>query len=183
MHAPLVIRPIFTASLAAGVCIGPARAATANAASAHAADFGEHDFHFSDGTLLPAIRIHYVTFGTPQRNARGEVTNAVLLLHGTTGSSQEFLSPVMWQELFARGEPLDASRYFIVMPDGLGHGGSTKPSDPYATAVELDCRRRPRGAETRAAGAARAQPRRGPHPPHRHGPEFSGHLEFAMFGH
>ncbi|MFC0399936.1 alpha/beta fold hydrolase [Paraburkholderia rhizosphaerae] len=99
----------------------------------HAADFIEHDFHFSDGTILPEVRIHYVTLGTPQRDARGDVTNAVLLMHGTTGTGKAYLTPLMRKELFAQGEPLDASRYFIVIPDGLGRGGSSKPSDGMRT--------------------------------------------------
>lgn len=92
-------------------------------------DFVEHDFHFTDGTTLPEVRIHYTTLGTLKRDAHGHATNAVLLLHGTTGTGAAFLAPAMRRELFAPGAPLDASRYFIVMPDGLGRGGSTKPSD------------------------------------------------------
>ncbi|WP_144112967.1 alpha/beta fold hydrolase [Paraburkholderia sp. BCC1886] len=107
--------------------------AASAAISAHAqettADFTATSFHFSDGSTLPQIRIHYVTLGTPQRDAHGEVTNAVLLMHGTTGTGQAFLTPAMRRELFAPGAPLDARRYFIVIPDGLGRGGSTKPSD------------------------------------------------------
>jgi homoserine O-acetyltransferase/O-succinyltransferase len=113
------------------VCFGiaPARADAADTPAEHAADFVEHDFHFSDGTSLSDVRIHYVTLGTPRRNAKGEVTNAVLLLHGTTGTGKAFLTPLMRRELFAPSEPLDANRYFIVIPDGLGRGGSSKPSD------------------------------------------------------
>jgi homoserine O-acetyltransferase len=99
----------------------------------HAADFIAHDFHFSDGTIFPDLRIHYVTLGTPQRDAHGEITNAVLLLHGTTGTGKAFLTPLMRKELFAAGEPLDTQRYFIVIPDGLGRGGSSKPSDGLRT--------------------------------------------------
>ena len=99
----------------------------------HAADFIAHDFRFSDGTVFPELRIHYVTLGTPQRDAHGDITNAVLLLHGTTGTGKAFLTPLMRKELFAAGEPLDTQRYFIVIPDGLGRGGSTKPSDGMRT--------------------------------------------------
>jgi homoserine O-acetyltransferase len=117
----------------AGMCVvtgfAPARAATTEPASAQSADFTEHDFHFSNGATLPDIHIHYVTLGTPRRDAHGEISNAVLLMHGTTGTSKAFLAPAMQRELFAPGEPLDASRYFIVIPDGLGRGGSSKPSD------------------------------------------------------
>lgn len=92
-------------------------------------DFVAHDFHFTDGTTLPEVRIHYTTLGTLKRDAHGHATNAVLLLHGTTGTGAAYLAPAMKRELFAPGAPLDASRYFIVMPDGLGRGGSSKPSD------------------------------------------------------
>jgi homoserine O-acetyltransferase/O-succinyltransferase len=93
----------------------------------------EHDFHFSDGSAPLDVRIHYVTLGTPQRNANGDVTNAVLLMHGTTGTGKAYLTPAMRRELFAPGEPLDVRRYFIVIPDGLGRGGSSKPSDGLRT--------------------------------------------------
>ncbi|MGI4982991.1 MAG: alpha/beta fold hydrolase [Janthinobacterium lividum] len=93
------------------------------------ADFVAHDFPFSDGTTLPEVRIHYVTIGTPQRDGQGRITNAVLMMHGTTATSKEFLTPLMHRELYAPGQPLDARRYFIVIPDGLGRGGSSKPSD------------------------------------------------------
>ena len=109
--------------------LAPAGAAPMEPASAQAADFTEHDFHFSDGATLPDIRIHYVTLGTPQRDAHGEIDNAVLLMHGTTGTGKAFLAPAMQRELFAPGQPLDTSRYFVVIPDGLGRGGSSKPSD------------------------------------------------------
>jgi len=92
-------------------------------------DFVMRDFHVSDGATLPEVRIHYTTLGTLQRDAAGHATNAVLLLHGTTGTGGVYLTPLMQRELFAPGAPLDAQRYFIVMPDGLGRGGSTKPSD------------------------------------------------------
>jgi homoserine O-acetyltransferase/O-succinyltransferase len=92
-------------------------------------DFVVHNFRFENGSTLPEVRIHYATLGTLQRDAQGHATNAVLLLHGTTGTGRAFLTPSMQQELFAPGAPLDARRYFIVMPDGLGRGGSTKPSD------------------------------------------------------
>ncbi len=87
------------------------------------------DFHFSDGETLPALRIHYRTFGRPQRDAHGVVTNAVLILHGTTGSGGQFVRPEFAGELFEAGQPLDAARFYIILPDGIGHGDSSKPSD------------------------------------------------------
>ena len=87
------------------------------------------DFRFASGETLPALRLHYRTFGHPERDAGGVVRNAVLILHGTTGSGAQFLRPEFAGELFEPGQPLDATRYFIVLPDGIGHGGSSKPSD------------------------------------------------------
>ncbi|HTJ94720.1 MAG TPA: alpha/beta fold hydrolase [Pararobbsia sp.] len=120
---------VATAVMCALLGLATAHAATGDPAPAQAADFSEHDFHFSEGTTLPEIRIHYVTLGTPRRDAKGEIDNAVLLMHGTTGTGKAFLAPAMQRELFGPGEPLDTSRYYIVIPDGLGRGGSSKPSD------------------------------------------------------
>ena len=87
------------------------------------------NFRFGDGTTLPELRIHYLTFGTPKRNAAGEIVNGVLLLHGTSGSSASWLTPSLANELFASGQPLDASQYFLIVPDAIGAGRSSKPSD------------------------------------------------------
>ena len=92
-------------------------------------DFVSRDFHFQDGKTLPEVRLHYTTLGAPQRDKAGRVTNAVLLLHGTTGTGKSFLAPSLAGELFGAGHPLDASRYYVILPDGLGRGGSSKPSD------------------------------------------------------
>lgn len=86
-------------------------------------------FHFVSGETLPELRIHYRTFGHPERDAGGVVRNAVLVLHGTGGTGAQFLRPEFAGELFRRGGVLDSARYFIVLPDGIGHGGSSKPSD------------------------------------------------------
>ena len=87
------------------------------------------DFHFQDGEVLPELRLHYATLGTPVRDSEGVVTNAVLIMHGTTGSWKQFNSPRFAGELFGSGQLLDASRFFLVLPDAIGHGGSSKPSD------------------------------------------------------
>lgn len=92
-------------------------------------DFVVHDFPFQNGETLPVVRLHYTTLGTPQRDSAGHVTNAVLLLHGTTSTSKNFFAPSMSGELFGPGQVLDASRFYVIVPDGLGRGGSTKPSD------------------------------------------------------
>ena len=81
------------------------------------------------GETLPELRIHYRTLGTPSRGEDGKVNNAVLILHGTTGSGANFLRPEFAGELFGEGQPLDATRYYLILPDGIGHGGSSKPSD------------------------------------------------------
>ena len=93
------------------------------------ADFLIKDFHFKSGEVLPELKLHYTTLGTPQRNAAGEIANAVILLHGTSSTGKAWLMPSLADELFAPGAALDAARYFIVLPDGIGRGGSSKPSD------------------------------------------------------
>jgi homoserine O-acetyltransferase/O-succinyltransferase len=91
-------------------------------------DFLIRDFHFRTGDTLPELKIHYVTLGVPRRDASGRVSNAVLLLHGTGGSLDGFLGE-RYSVLFQPGQPLDSSRYFIIIPDEIGHGRSSKPSD------------------------------------------------------
>ncbi|MGH9814727.1 MAG: alpha/beta fold hydrolase [Candidatus Acidiferrales bacterium] len=92
-------------------------------------DYTAQNFRFGSGEVLPELRLHYITIGTPRRDANRRVTNAVLIMHGTGGSGRQFLSPQFADELYAPGQPLDASRYFIILPDAIGHGGSSKPSD------------------------------------------------------
>jgi homoserine O-acetyltransferase/O-succinyltransferase len=92
-------------------------------------DFVARDFRFANGEVLPELRLHYRTIGKLVRDERGRAQNAVLVLHGTTGSGANFLRPEFAGELFARGGLLDAERWFVVLPDGIGHGGSSKPSD------------------------------------------------------
>ncbi len=93
------------------------------------ADYKIRDLRFESGESLPELRIHFRTVGTPKRGEGGKVTNAVLILHGTTGSGASFLRPEFAGELFGKGQPLDTSRYYLILPDGIGHGGSGKPSD------------------------------------------------------
>ena len=92
-------------------------------------DYVSHDFHFKSGETLPELRIHYATFGTPQRDAKGKVTNAVLLLHGTSGTGRQFLAPQFAGVLFGPGQLLDVTRYYVILPHSVGHGKSSKPSD------------------------------------------------------
>jgi len=93
------------------------------------ADFIAGDFQFSNGATLAELRIHYRTFGKPARDSKGAVRNAVLIGHGTGGSGAQFIRPEFAGELFGTGQILDATKYFIVLPDGIGHGKSSKPSD------------------------------------------------------
>jgi homoserine O-acetyltransferase len=92
-------------------------------------DYVIPDFHFSSGEALRGLRMHYATFGTPVRDAKGKVTNAVLLLHGTSGTGEQFLAPQFASVLFGPGQPLDVTRYYVILPDSIGHGKSSKPSD------------------------------------------------------
>jgi len=92
-------------------------------------DFLTKNFKFRSGESLPELRLHYTTFGKPVRDSQGRVTNAVLILHGTGGTGHQFLAPIFAGELFGPGQLLDAARYYIILPDGIGHGKSSKPSD------------------------------------------------------
>ena len=93
------------------------------------ADFIVRDFKFRSGETIPELRLHYTILGTPQRDATGHVTNAVMILHGTGGDGHQFLRPQFAGVLFVPGGLLDPAKYFIILPDGIGHGKSSKPSD------------------------------------------------------
>ena len=114
-------------ALTAFSIVAPARAA--EFPPAVEADFVARDFRFASGETLPSLTLHYRTIGTPRRDAAGIVRNAVLILHGTGGTGAGFLSQTFGGELFGAGQLLDATRYFIILPDGIGHGKSSKPSD------------------------------------------------------
>src|SRR5215471_1022947 len=92
-------------------------------------DFTVKNFVFQNGETLPEVKLHYTTLGTAHRNAKNEIDNAVLLLHGTTSTGKNFLAPSLSGQLFGPGQPLDANVYYLILPDGLGRGGSSKPSD------------------------------------------------------
>ncbi len=92
-------------------------------------DFLARDFKFTSGETMPELRLHYRTVGKALRNAKGVTENAVLIMHGTTGSGAQFIRPEFAGELFGAGQPLDAARFFIILPDDIGHGKSSKPSD------------------------------------------------------
>ena len=92
-------------------------------------DYVIRDFPFAAGGSLAELKLHYRTLGQPRRNAAGRVVNAVLVLHGTTGSGAQFIRPEFAGELFGAGQLLDAATHFIVIVDNIGHGQSSKPSD------------------------------------------------------
>lgn len=92
-------------------------------------DFVARNFQFTSEETMAELKLHYRTLGQPERDAAGVVRNAVLIMHGTSGDSTQFLRPEFAQELFGPGQPLDASKYFIILRDGIGHGKSSKPSD------------------------------------------------------
>jgi len=105
------------------------RKACAAVATPVEADFVLSDFRFSTGERLPELKIHYRTLGAPRRDAAGIARNAVLILHGTTGTGKQFLTENFAGVLFGPGQLLDATTHYLVLPDGIGHGGSSKPSD------------------------------------------------------
>jgi homoserine O-acetyltransferase/O-succinyltransferase len=92
-------------------------------------DYAIRDFKFASGETLPELHVHYRTLGKPEKDAEGKTTNAILIMHGTTGSGAQFIRPEFAGELFGKDQPLDATKFFIVLPDGIGHGKSSKPSD------------------------------------------------------
>jgi homoserine O-acetyltransferase len=92
-------------------------------------DYVAKDFRFSTGDSLASVKLHYTTLGAPRRDASGVVRNAVMVLHGTGGTGRAFLSATFGGELFAPGKLLDTARFYVILPDGLGHGESSKPSD------------------------------------------------------
>jgi homoserine O-acetyltransferase/O-succinyltransferase len=92
-------------------------------------NFVVKDFTFKSGERLAEVKLHYYTLGTPQKDSSGKVRNAVLILHGTGGSGRQFLSPNFGGVVFGPGQLLDATKYFIILPDNVGHGESSKPSD------------------------------------------------------
>ena len=112
------------AALAAQVAAPPAKAWPTNES-----DVVLKDFRFADGESLPQLKIHYTTLGAPHRSAAGQIDNAVMVLHGTGGDGKQFLRPQFADELYGPGQPLDIRRYFIILPDNIGHGKSSKPSD------------------------------------------------------
>jgi homoserine O-acetyltransferase len=120
------------AGLVLGLCAGLFAAAGVAAAAPPALephDYAIKDFHFRSGETLPELKLHYYTLGHPRKDAAGRIVNAVLILHGTGGSGRQFAAPQFADVLFAPGGLLDPAKYFLIMPDDIGHGASSKPSD------------------------------------------------------
>jgi homoserine O-acetyltransferase len=101
----------------------------AAAAQGDTGTFVVKNVRFANGDTLPELRLHYRALGRPQRDADGTVRNAVLILHGTGGSGEQFLSPLFAGELYGAGQPLDTATHYVILPDNIGHGRSSKPSD------------------------------------------------------
>jgi homoserine O-acetyltransferase len=131
MRARTIALSFLLTSLTCAAAIGQT---TSAAAPAHAWPTADHttvlkDFHFGTGETLPELKLHFLTLGTPHRNAAGHVDNAVLLLHGTGGDAHSLLNPAFSEVLFVPGGLLDIQKYFLILPDDIGHGQSSKPSD------------------------------------------------------
>src|ERR1700694_1148011 len=120
---------VAAAVIAGWLSLGAANDPQPNYSQPTEGDYIVSNYRFADGESLSNVRIHYSTLGTPSRDASGSVRNAVLIMHGTGGSGEQFLNPIFAGELFGPGQPLDASKYYIILPDDIGHGKSSKPSD------------------------------------------------------
>jgi homoserine O-acetyltransferase len=116
-----------TAQTTSSAPVAPAVAATKWPAKDNL--YVAHNFRFGSGETLPELKLRYLTLGNPHRNAAGHVDNAVLLLHGTGGNRRTLLVPQFSDVLFGPGQPLDITRYFLIFPDDIGQGDSSKPSD------------------------------------------------------
>ncbi|MBO0735752.1 MAG: alpha/beta fold hydrolase [Alphaproteobacteria bacterium] len=125
----VLFRALFAAVLIGSAAPAFAQSQKINWPNYQEGDFVIRDYTFAGGQKLPELKLHYRTLGSAQRNAAGEIVNGVLLLQGNTGTGANWLRPSLADELFKDGQPLDAGRYFIVIPDALGRGGSSKPSD------------------------------------------------------
>ena len=125
---------LMLAALASQLVIPPSGWGSPAQASAKTWPMKEQDvilnnFRFRSGQSLAELRMHLTTLGSPHRNAAGEIDNAVMVLHGTGGTGKQFLQPQFADELYGPGQPLDIRRYYVILPDNIGHGGSSKPSD------------------------------------------------------
>jgi len=124
-------RTLYAGAMTLLLCAGLTAGNAAAAAEARPleGDYVIHDFHFASGETLPELRMHYTFLGKPKKDAQGRVTNAVLIMHGTGGSGRSLINERFSGVLFGKGQLLDAEKYYIILPDGIGHGKSSKPSD------------------------------------------------------
>jgi homoserine O-acetyltransferase len=120
---------ILAACLSAALCWAAHAAAPAAAPIPVEGEIIARNFHFASGEMLPELRLHYLTLGEPKRDSHGRINNAVLLLHGTGGSSRSLLNEHFAGVLFGHGQLLDSAKYYLILPDAIGHGKSSKPSD------------------------------------------------------
>jgi homoserine O-acetyltransferase len=116
-------------SMMIAVCLWAASVGAAEVPEPVQGDFVIRDFRFRSGETVPELRMHYRTLGKPERDEKGVVRNAVLIMHGTTGSGANFFREEFAGELFGKGQLLDAERHYLIFPDDIGHGKSSKPSD------------------------------------------------------
>jgi homoserine O-acetyltransferase/O-succinyltransferase len=128
---PMSSRTIFFSACAVSVflCASTARGAGAPPSRPLDGDYVIRDFHFASGETMPELRLHYTYLGKPRKDAQGKVINAVLIMHGTGGSGRSLINDRFSAVLFNPGQLLDAEKYFIILPDAIGHGNSSKPSD------------------------------------------------------
>jgi homoserine O-acetyltransferase/O-succinyltransferase len=130
MLKSLLAATLLSATAAAAQTMSaPTAAPPAPAYNGTPGDYIARDFHFGTGETLAQLKLHYLTLGTPHRDAHGHVDNAVLLLHGTGGDAHSLFNPNFSNVLFGPGRPLDIQKYFLIFPDDIGHGESSKPSD------------------------------------------------------
>ena len=127
MRRFLSISPLPAILAAALSALSGADAIAADYPSPSQGEFIAHNFKFHGGEVMPELKLHYTTVGEP-------TGQPILVLHGSGGSAASMLTPAFAGELFGAGEPLDASKYYIIIPDGIGHGKSSKPSDGMKTA-------------------------------------------------
>lgn len=120
---------VLAACLAAALCCAARAAAPAAEPIPVEGEIIARNFHFASGEMLPELRLHYLTLGQPKRDSHGKINNAVLLLHGTGGSARSLLNEHFAGVLFGHGQLLDSGRYYLIFPDAIGHGKSSKPSD------------------------------------------------------
>ncbi|MDP4215516.1 MAG: alpha/beta fold hydrolase [Bacteroidota bacterium] len=123
-----IARNLFAAALSTGISACFFLSPLTSAAQTEG-DYVLRDFTFASGEKLPELRLHYTVLGRPMKDSHGHTANAVLIMHGTTGDGHQFLSRQFAGGLFGKGQLLDTAKYFIILPDAIGHGKSSKPSN------------------------------------------------------